>query len=185
MIDPADFQQLLAGLRAGDPAAVAAVCREYGPFLRAVVRRRLHPGLRTRLDSVDVVQDVWASFLAIPPERLDFDSPKTLAAFLTRVACHRVVELARRRFETQRDDITREARTAAPDRLAGPTPTPSTCASAGEEWERLVSRFPPGYRVILLRLREGHDHRDIARMANVSVRTVSRVVRRLREMTEA
>jgi RNA polymerase sigma factor (sigma-70 family) len=179
-----DFPRLLAGLRAGDPAAVEILYRRYGPVLRAAVRRRLHPRLRDRLDSVDVVQDVWASFLAIPPGRLNFDTPNALVAYLGQVAYHRVVELFRKRFGTERDAIAREVATTN-DQLRGATPTPSTCAAAGEEWERLVSQFPPGYRVILHRLREGHDYRDIARMANVSVRTVNRVVARLREMTGA
>lgn len=44
-------------------------------------------------------------------------------------------------------------------------------------------RFPIGHRVVLERLREGHGYEDIARMANVSMSTVNRVVRRLKEMT--
>jgi RNA polymerase sigma-70 factor (ECF subfamily) len=185
--DLADFPQLLAGLRAGDPAALDAVYRQYEPVLRAAVRRQLHPRLRTRFDSVDIVQDVWASFLAIPPDRLNFDTPNALVAYLSQVAYHRVVEVFRKRFGTRKDDISREApiASAAPDRLASPCPTPSMCASADEEWEQLVSQFPQGHRVILRRLREGHEYEDIARMAKVSVSTVTRVVRRLKEMTGA
>lgn len=187
MTDPADFPRLLAALRAGDPAAAEAICRRYEPVLRAAIRRQLNPRLRARLDSVDIVQDVWASFLAIPPERLTFDNPAALLAFLSKVASNRVVEVFRKRFGTQSHQIDREVRVdvvpGARDRLAGPDPTPSMCVLAREEWDRLVGQFPPGHRVILLRLREGHQYQDIARMANVSLSTVNRVVRRLRELT--
>src|SRR3954469_20772538 len=98
----------MARLRAGDPGALDALYREYGPFVRAAVRRQLHPRLRTRFDSLDFVQDVWASFLAIPADRYAFDNPQALLAFLTRMAHHRVIEVFRQRFETQKNDITRE-----------------------------------------------------------------------------
>jgi RNA polymerase sigma factor (sigma-70 family) len=186
--DATRFSLLMAGLRAGDPAAVDAVCREYGPFIRAAVRRQLHPRLRSRFDSLDFVQDVWASFLAVPADRYAFDGPQALLAFLNRVAYHKVVEVFRRRFGTGRDDITREV-AADPtdrgeqDRLRSPAPTPSQWAVAGEEWERLLSRFPAGHRAIVERLREGHSYEDVASLANVSRSTVNRVVRRLKELT--
>ena len=185
----ADFERLLAGLRAGDPAAIDTVCRRYGGFLRVAVRRHLHPRLRPRFDSVDVVQDVWLSFLTIPPERLQFDKEQDFIAYLGRVVYHRVVELFRQRFDLQKDNVAREASpellSPGTDGIAGSTATPSTYAVAGEEWEQLMLQFPEGHRAILRRLREGHEHRDIARLANVSLSTVNRVVRRLKEMTGA
>jgi RNA polymerase sigma-70 factor (ECF subfamily) len=183
--DAAEFARLMAGLRAGDPAAVEAVARRYGPVLRAAVRRHLHPRLRDRLDSLDVVQDVWASFLGVPADRLSFENPAALLAYLKQVAYHRAVEVYRRRFETEKDAIVRETTGDPGRRAVAQTPTPSMCVAAGEEWERLVSQFPEAHRVILRRLREGHELEDIARMAGVSVSTVSRVVRRLKELSGA
>ena len=187
--DDADFERILAGLKAGDPATVEEVFHRYGPFLLAVVRRQLHPKMRSRLDSMDIVQDVWASFLTIPAEQLNFNTQNALVAFLGQVAYRRTIELFRKRFETGKDDITREqaaeAMARGRDHLPDRGPTPSLCVSAGEEWEKLLDRFPEGQRVILRRLREGHDHREIAQMANVSVSTVNRVVRRLKDMTGA
>lgn len=182
-----EFRSLLKGVRDGDPAASAELCRRYGPFLRAAIRRQLHQQLRPRFDSLDFVQDVWASFLAIPAERYTFDSPSALVAFLTRVAHNKVVEVFRRRFNTERDAVRRECPAdrdeAGADALPSRLATPSQWAIAGEQWERLLSQFPPGHRVIVERLREGHSNEDIARMANVSVSTVSRVVRRLKDLT--
>jgi len=181
--DAADFARLMAGLRAGDPAAVGEVARRYGRILRAAVRRHLNHRLRSRLDSLDVVQDVWASFLGTSPDRLDFESPPALVAYLRQVAYRRAVEVYRRRFETQKDDIDVEISGESEARALVRPPTPSMCVSAGEEWEALVNQFPEGQRAILRRLREGHDNEDIARMTNLSLSTVNRVVKRLKEMT--
>lgn len=178
------FTELVGGLRAGDPAAVEALCREYAPFVRAAVRRQLHPDLRTRFDSLDFVQDVWASFLAIPGERYTFDTPQALVAFLMRMASNRVVDVFRQRFQTQKDNIARErGADDAQDRLPSDAPSASQFAIASEEWERLTKRFPAGHRVILERLREGYTYEDIARIAKVSLSTVNRIVSRLKELS--
>ena len=188
MDDATRFSELMAGLRTGDPVALDSLYREYGPFIRAAVRRQLHPRLRSRFDSLDFVQDVWASFLAVPSDRYAFASPEALVGFLNRVAYRKVIDVFRRRFGTGRDDLTREV-PADPtdwgerDQILSAEPTPSQWAVAGEEWQRLLSRFPPGHRAVLERLREGHSYEDIARLANVSVSTVDRVVRRLKDLT--
>ena len=189
MNDDADFKQLVARLRAGDPAAIDTICRRYEVFLRVAVRRQLHPRLRARFDSIDVVQDVWLSFLAIPPDRLNFDTEQGLLGYLGQVAYHRVVDIFRQRFQTDKDDATREvesnAITPSPEWIVAQTPTPSVCVAANETWDKLLSQFPEGHRIILRQLRDGHDHQDIARQANVSLSTVNRVVRRLKELTGA
>lgn len=183
MDDDSDFAKLIERLRSGDPAAVDELCRRYGPFIQAVVRRQLHPRLRDRFDSLDFVQDVWASVLAIPPERFAFDSPEALAAYLRQIAANRVTEVFRQRFQTQKEDITRErSDPSARDRVASRAPTASQRAIAAEEWERLVARFPTGQRPILERYRDGHKLEDIADEAGVSLSTINRVVGRLRSL---
>jgi RNA polymerase sigma-70 factor (ECF subfamily) len=180
-----DTEQLLAALRAGDPLASGEFYRRFGPFVRAAVRRQLNEGLRSRFDSLDFVQDVWASFLAIPPEKYTFASAQGLLGFLTKVAHNKVIEVFRQRYGTQKYDIGREQPLGvqAEDEPRSSNATPSQWAIAGEQWEQLLSRVPPGYRAIVERLREGHNNEDIARMTNVSLSTVNRVIRRLKELT--
>jgi RNA polymerase sigma-70 factor (ECF subfamily) len=181
-----EVQRLLTALRGGDPAAITEFFCRYGAAIRAVVRRNLHSRLRTRFDSLDFVQDVWASFLALPTEKCTFASPQALLGFLTRVAQNKVIEIFRQRFRTQKYAITRECASPQEDdgeELMAPTPSPSQWAIAGEQWARLLARVPPGHRVIVERLREGHNYEEIARMTNVSVSTVNRIVRRLKDLT--
>lgn len=182
-----EFAALVAGLKAGDPTAAREIYQRFEPFLRASVRRQLHPQLRSRFDSLDFVQDVWASFLAIPSDRYSFENPQSLLAFLHRVAYNKVVAVFRHRFESEKSSIQRErpldANELSGDAIRSHAPTPSQWLIADEEWDRLMKQFPPGHRVILMRLREGYTYEDISRMGNVSVSTVDRIVRRLKSLT--
>lgn len=179
-----DLPALLARARAGDAAAADELCRKVGPAVLAAVRRNLHPGMRARYDSIDFVQDVWASVLvdADPDQR--FDSPEQVVGFFTQVARNKVAGTTRQRFAGQTDNIQRED----PRGSDGPEPpaadaTPSQWAVAGERWDRLLAQFPPGHRVILSRLRDGYSQEDIAAATGLSLSTVNRVVRRLKELT--
>jgi RNA polymerase sigma-70 factor (ECF subfamily) len=184
MDDAAEFGRLVAGLRTGDPAAADELYRRYGGFIRAAVRRRLDNRLRTRFDSLDFVQDVWVALLAAPADRYTFDSPQALLGFLNRVAYRKVVDVFRQRFETQKADVTREQADGGElNPLRSPGPTPSQWAIAGEEWDRLLNRFPPGHRAVLERLREGHSNEEVARLTNLNLTTVNRVIRRLKDLT--
>ncbi|MCE9567848.1 MAG: sigma-70 family RNA polymerase sigma factor [Planctomycetes bacterium] len=189
MDESQQFPRLMEGLRAGELWAAEELCRVYGPFLRAAVRRQLHPELRARFDSLDFVQDLWVSFLAIPRDRYSFESPNTLRQFLTQIVLNKVVDVYRQRFGSQKHDLNRELpleeKTEGASGLepASSDPTPSQLAVAAEEWERILNRFPSGHRAVLIRLREGHGYEDIARMTGISQSTIKRIVRRLKEVS--
>lgn len=180
MADRRDIALLLAAFRAGEPGAAAELHALCGSTIRAAVRRHLHPRLRARFDSADFEQDVWASLLAAPPDRCQFATADAIRGYLARVAHNKVVEMFRQRFGTQKCDIAREA--ADSPELAARTPSPSQWAMAGEAWDRLIGHVPPGHRAVVERLREGHDHEDIARLTGVSLSTVNRIVRRLKDL---
>lgn len=185
-MDAADFNALIDGLRRRDGDAIAALIEQYGGVIRAAVRRGLHDRLRTQFDSLDFVQDVWASLLALPPDRREFATPEALAAFLARVARNKVADVFRQRFQSQKYAIAREVPPPADggdekESLAqGREPTPSLLAIAAERWEGLLTQLPPDYHPILRMLRDGFTYDEIAAAAGVSVRTVNRVVGRLK-----
>src|ERR1700742_2984057 len=61
MTEPLD--NLLAQLCTGDPTAAGQVFVAFEPYLRKAVRRQLPAPLRSKFDSADVLQSVWADVL--------------------------------------------------------------------------------------------------------------------------
>ncbi|MFO0930581.1 MAG: hypothetical protein U0736_26710 [Gemmataceae bacterium] len=57
------LQRLLDKLTSGDTEAAAAVFTTYAPYLRKVIRRQLPSKLRSKLDSIDVMQSAWGYIL--------------------------------------------------------------------------------------------------------------------------
>ncbi|MCS6977290.1 MAG: sigma-70 family RNA polymerase sigma factor [Gemmatales bacterium] len=178
-----EFQVLMDQVLAGSEDAARQLVRTYGPAVLRAVRRKLNGRLRSKFDSDDFVQDVWASFFASPPRNHDFASPQDLAAYLIRVARNKVIDVVRQRLHRQRYDVKREQSLQARDgalehRLVSPHASPSTIAMTAEEWEALLRRQPPVYRAILLRYREGQTPTQIAASQGISERTVRRVLAR-------
>jgi RNA polymerase sigma factor (sigma-70 family) len=180
------FAQLMARFEAGDPAAADELYRRCRRYLRIVVRRQLPRPLRTRMDSLDLVHDVWTSVLAAPREGHRFDSPADWQQYLAHTAQFKLIDIIRRRFgaeKTPRRDV-ETAHDTMPDdqQVISPVATPSQWVMADEELERLLASVPAGHRAIVLRLRDGYNIDDIARLTNVSTSTVNRVVRRLKDL---
>src|SRR5437588_9879137 len=93
----AELDTLLEKLAKGESAAAERVFRDFEPFLRAMVRRRLTPPLRTKFDSMDVVQSVWADILAELREgERQFRDQAHLRALLANVTYHHFVNKSRR-----------------------------------------------------------------------------------------
>ncbi len=93
----ASLDTLLEKLANGESEAAERVFRNYEPFLRAMVRRRLTPPLRAKFDSMDVVQSVWADVLqGLRQAEWQFDDQDHLRAFLARVTHNHFVNHCRR-----------------------------------------------------------------------------------------
>ena len=72
--DHGEFALLMQSVREGSQEAARTLFERYGPHIRRVVRRKLHQKLRPQFDSVDFVQDVWASFFAQQGRQASFES---------------------------------------------------------------------------------------------------------------
>ena len=64
--------------------------------------------MRSKFDSVDFVQMVWASFFANPEQIAKFKESEQLIAYLASMARNKVVEETRRRLQYQRHNVKRE-----------------------------------------------------------------------------
>jgi RNA polymerase sigma factor (sigma-70 family) len=182
--EPRNFARLMARVSTGSRAAASELVERYGAHVLRIVRRRLNQRLRSKFDSSDFVQAVWASLFALPLDRFNFERSDDLVGFLIRLANNKVVEVVRQRLMTQKYDVNRErslddvrGREAAT--LYARQPTPAEIAIAREEWERLLAGQPACYQQILVGLRDGETQHEVAQKVGVSERTVRRVVRKL------
>jgi RNA polymerase sigma-70 factor (ECF subfamily) len=179
-----EFEALMARLRSGAPEAVREMLELYGPHILHVVRRHLHRKLRSKFDSRDFAQDVWASFYAIPPERYTFKEPRDLLRYLIDVARNKVIDAYRHHAGRGAPNLDREQLL---DSALGPgweevparQPTPSQFAVANERWHQLLEGQPDHYQRVLILLKQGITHQQIARELGISDREVRRIVRRL------
>src|SRR5918992_2929185 len=92
----APLKPLLPKLNSGDPAAAEQAFVSYEPYLRKVVRRLLPAKLRSKFDSVDVVQSVYGDVLAAFRDGgMRFGSAAQLRAFLVRATRNRFIDRVR------------------------------------------------------------------------------------------
>jgi len=175
-----EFAELMRRVAAGDPEASRALFDRYGGHILRVVRRRLSGGLRVRYDSTDFLQDVWKSFFVTEARRRVFSDPAHLVRFLANMACHKVADGYRRqtagRRTAPRPEHSFDSALAHP---AAKEPTPSTCASAKEELDRLMRDRPTIDRQVAVLLAQGDSHNEVAKKLAINVRTVRRIIRRL------
>jgi RNA polymerase sigma-70 factor (ECF subfamily) len=181
-----EFADLMRRLSEGSEDAARELLDHYGEHILRVVRRKLSRELRSKFDSVDFVQAVWASFFADMPRQRRFDHPQALMAFLVTLAQNKVIDAVRQRMQTQKYDINRERPLEGSvvgdgGGVAARQPTPSQEAVANDEWRRLLDELPNRYRRMLELLREGHTQKDIARELNVNEKTIRRVLEKLNE----
>jgi RNA polymerase sigma-70 factor (ECF subfamily) len=170
-------------VRAGSQDAAQLLVEQYGNHILRVVRRTLHKKLRSKFDSLDFQQDVWASFFAEQPQKT-FECPEALAAFLAKLARNKVLMAHRTRCRFQRHNVNREnsldgSAAFQAENLAAREPTPSQLAVAQEQWEQMLQGHPPRHQRILILVRQGYTQQQIARELGVDERTVRRVVRKL------
>ncbi len=181
--ETSEFRTLMEDALAGCPDAAAVLCRDYQAHILRVVRRRLLQRLRTRFDSVDLVQDVWASFFAKPPSDLRFEDPGALIAYLERMAQFKVGEAIRQQTSPttniNREHLLSDDEASPAERLPAAQPTPSQIVGAEDEWEQMLHGRPPLHQGILHLLRQGLTHREIADRLQTDEKTIQRLLRRV------
>ncbi len=175
--------RLLEEATAGSEEAARQLTEGYGSYLLITVRRWLNKRLRNQFDSVDFVQDVWASFFARGCNKETFQHPQQLIRFLQHMARNKVVSALRNRQGREKIDVG-SAQPPPEDReltaleIMDEQPTPSQIVSRDEEWEKVLQSEPPAYRVVLVLYRAGKSPSGISRQLEISVKTVNRVIDR-------
>ena len=170
-----DFQLLMQRLRDGDDEAARELFDHYRRHLSIIVRNRLAARYRNQYDSLDFLQAVWASFFALSPEDYRFEKPDDLKAFLSRLACNKVIDAVRRRqsrkqgAERERPIIDDQSEALPDDR-----PTPSQEVIAEERWQELLAGLDGQHRRALEMLRLGHSYGSVSRATGLHPKAIQR-----------
>jgi RNA polymerase sigma-70 factor (ECF subfamily) len=178
-----EFKELFERIRGGSEAAVRELLDRYGRHILTVIRQKLSYNLRSVFDSLDFLQDVWASFFTGELEHT-FHDPSALMKFLVRMATNKVAEEARRRLAGEKYNLSREhsldgSATVEAAGLKAKVPAPWDAVVAKEEWERLVEGRPVHHVRILQMLSQGYSQREIAAKLGLGQKTVYRLIRKL------
>ena len=145
--DVFDFPQLMERYRSGDKSAAEELFKRYGHHILHVVRARLIKKLRSKYDSIDFTQAVWASFFMTTPAQLDFETPEKLINYLTTLARNKVIMEIRTRLRAKRD-IYREnsldgSAVVTNEDLIDPNPSPSQVLMADEKKQGILELAGP------------------------------------------
>jgi RNA polymerase sigma factor (sigma-70 family) len=179
--DQMGFQATLQRAIAGSQDDIRRLIDEYGHCIQRVVRRRLDTRLRSKFDSIDFVQMVWASFFRDAARLERFGTPEEFVRFLVTMARNKVVDEERRRLMGARYNCSHDTSYDESENPAGTASgaTPSQFAIAREELEKMVATESDRDReVIRLRI-SGASFVEISKALGINERTARRVIRRL------
>jgi RNA polymerase sigma factor (sigma-70 family) len=169
------LDHLLERLCSGDETSAERVFLDYEPYLRLVVRRMLSPRLRSKFDSVDVVQSVWADVVVGFREAgWRFETSAHLKAFLVKATRNRFLDRVRQqRLPMQRE---RSLEISDLNRASSSLDTePGGAAEADELWQQMLALCPPPHQTLLELKREGCSLTAIAERTGLHPSSVRRI----------
>lgn len=167
--DPTESLRLLDEAQNGDRRALEDLLARYQDRIRRIVRIRLSVNLRTRIESMDIVQETLsAAFQHI--NDLQPRSTASILQWLSRIAENRIRDAWRSHFAEKRDprrEVNIEALLSSGGGPDSPTKTPDEHASQRElesVVDEAMAQLPEDAReVILLRTYQGGSWDFVAR----------------------
>jgi RNA polymerase sigma-70 factor (ECF subfamily) len=178
-----EFRQAIEDVCSGSEEAIWHLIEAYGPHIKRVVRHRLHPRMRSKYDSIDFVQMVWASFFSDPDRIARIREPDELIRYLVVMARNKVIEESRRRMTYQKHNVNREQPLEKSD-VSDSTSrqrneTPSQIAIAKERWGRMMrNQSDRNRRIVELRM-NGATYMEISKALGIHERTARQVIENL------
>ena len=183
-------QYLVALAKAGDNSALNQLCNVYGERVRRIVRLRMGSELRSKLDSMDLVQDALLDALRGLGD-FTYKNEGDFLRWLSRIAQNALGHHLEKLHANKRD-IRREVRLnnygpTTGSGLAGtPGPievtTPSVIMSRKEELDKLekaIDELKPEHKeVIVLTKIEGLSYKEIGKRLGKSADAVGMILSR-------
>jgi len=189
-------QHLVTLAKEGDQAAFSQLCSVYGERVRRMIRLRLDPKLRPKLDSVDVVQD--ALMLALDGLKdFTYRSEGDFLRWLSKIAENKLRDI-QDHFHADKRNVHREIPfkqeggstkggcIGAAGPIGNTTPSVILCKKeALDRLEKALDDLKPEYKeVIVLKKIEGLSHAEVAERLGRNVGAVrTLLVRALAALT--
>ena len=191
-----DTNELLRRAAGGEATALESLFARYRDRLGRMVRVRMDPRLRARVDPSDVVQETFAAASKKLPQYMT-NQPIAFYPWLRQIAWERLVHLHDRHVRAARRSVTREGLVRLPtpdqssvalaDRLVGDMTSPSNAAVREELRERVRDALDQlseiDQEVLMQRYLEQLSSQEIAEGLGISENAVNkRHVRALMRM---
>jgi RNA polymerase sigma factor (sigma-70 family) len=182
------FAELMDALRAGCDEAAGTIASQYSSHLLRAVRASFPQEIRSKIDSIDIVNTLWGSLLTKRWRLEGIREPAQLVALLKQAARNRVIDEHRRYTAYEARDLRREAGSldaplggGAADvtrrQVRSREESPSQIASIRERWAIFIDGLSERDRKIVSLRMSGKNYDEIAQaMEGVSSRTARRVV---------
>lgn len=167
-------QRLVALAKEGDQTALNQLCRVYSERVRRIIRFRLNQKLRSKLDSIDVVQDVLILAMGGLKD-FTYRNEGDFLRWLSRIAenkLHNIFDEFRAdKRDIRKEILFKEQRRSDGSAFGGAygpmvTTTPSVIMSKKEALDRLekaLDELKPEYKeVVMLKRIEGLSYAEIA-----------------------
>jgi RNA polymerase sigma-70 factor (ECF subfamily) len=183
-------QYLITLAKSGNNSALEQLCKVYGERVRRIIRLRMGKEIRSKLDSMDLVQDAFVSVLK-DLGGFTYKNEGDFLRWLSKIAENRIRDNVYRLHADKRDIrkevsfrnsvSTDENRFTEIPELIGTT-TPSLIMSTREELNKLekaLDQLQPKYReVIILKKIEGLSYKEIGDRLGKSTDAVGMLVSR-------
>jgi RNA polymerase sigma-70 factor (ECF subfamily) len=167
-------QHLVAMVRGGDESALNQLCKVYGPRVHWIIRLRMGKELRSKLESMDLVQDTLIHALS-GLDGFTYKNEGDFVRWLSTIA-ENVLRGNLKKLHAGKRDIRREVPldgygpTTGSRLIRNPGPidatTPSVIMSRKEDLEKLekaIDQLKPEYKkVIILTKIEGFSYKEIS-----------------------
>jgi RNA polymerase sigma factor (sigma-70 family) len=176
---PETGDKLLEQLWEGNIEVLGDLFAVYESYLRAIVRSQLSNQLRSKFDSVDVVQSVWVQLLRqLGQDGCRVNDKNHLRALLVTIARRRLVTRARQCWwlndsSSPLDDEGWESLFDSRQDM------PSETAQANDLWAKMLELTSPDHHKVLILKREGVPLQEIAERTGLHEGSVRRILRRL------
>jgi len=186
-------QHLVALAKDGDESALNQLCKVYGSRVLWIIRFRMGAELRSKLESMDLVQDILMSALR-DLGSFTYKTEGDFLRWLSRIAENRLRNQLQRLHANKRDirkevplnhfrPTVKDSFVAALDAVG--TTTPSVIMSKREDLDKLtkaIDALKPEYRQVIIQTKiEGLSYKEIGEQLGKSSEAVRKLVSRALE----